>query len=122
MAVVGRAGVLDDKGLAERREQLAVMHQEHNAVLQQFGDGQPYVRDHYVTDCKYYAHRARESVILLGRRLIVMKAFEPHGEWLPLLDQISVDSRFAQKAMLAASRFAGLPEPAARNLRSAAGN
>lgn len=101
--------VLDGELLAERQKQVAVMNEHTNAVLAKFGDGMPYVREHYLDDLRYQGRRNIDAMLTMGRRLVVMREMEPHGDWLNLLEQAGIDPRYAQRLMLAAQRIASLP-------------
>lgn len=78
-------------------------HQE--AVLAQYGDGQPYDRTRYIDRCRYHMVRSAEEALEVGRCLIVMKECEGHGAWLPMLKEIGVEARAAQKLMQIALRY-----------------
>jgi hypothetical protein len=74
-------------------------------IVEQFGDGTPYNRRGYVIECRGLVVTTGEALLTLGKRLIVIKEHEPHGEFLDCLREIGIEPRFAQKAMQAALKF-----------------
>lgn len=84
--------------------ELAVATHQQN-VLAKYGDGQPYDRTRYIDRCRYHMVRSAEEALEVGRCLIVMKECEGHGAWLPMLKEIGVEARMAQKLMQIAMRY-----------------
>lgn len=76
-------------------------------IIKQYGHDTPYSRDHYLSKARGHIMRSAEEVLELGRCLIVMKEHEPHGEWIFILEDLSIDRRFAARTMQAAIKFAG---------------
>lgn len=74
-----------------------------------------YDRERLITEAQFYVRASAEALIELGRRLVVLREHEPHGEWLDACERIGVEPRFAQRAMQAAIKFA----PDAARLRVA---
>lgn len=83
----------------------AEVSEHQGVILAQYGDGLPYERLRYVDKCRYHMARSAEEALEVGRCLIVMKECEGHGDWLPLLDDIGLGLRTAQKMMQATVRF-----------------
>lgn len=109
--------VMDPDKLAARHGELVQMTKEQQALVDQFGDGLPYVREIYIAESQRDMRTAAEAAVRVGRRLIVMKAHEPHGEFLSGLQQIGIGADTAQRMMTAARRLEGLPNAApARHL------
>lgn len=84
--------------------ELAVATHQQN-VLAQYGDGQPYERNRYIDRCRYHMARSAEEALEVGRCLIVMRECEGHGGWLPMLDELGLGQRTAQKMMQVTVRF-----------------
>lgn len=84
-------------------EQALATHQQN--VLAQYGDGQPYDRNRYIDRCRYHMARSAEEALEVGRCLIVMRECEGHGGWLPMLDELGLGQRTAQKMMQVTVRF-----------------
>lgn len=96
-----------DLAVADQLPALQAAVSEHQEViLKQYGDGQPYERTRYVDRCRYHMARSAEEALEAGRCLIVMKECEGHGAWQPLLEEIGVGARTAQKMMQATVRYA----------------
>lgn len=113
--------VMDPDKLAVRHGELVQLSKEQQALVDQFGDGLPYVREIYIAESQRDLRTAAEAGVRIGRRLIVMKAHEAHGEWLGALSQIGISADTAQRMMAAARRLEALPNAApARHLIEAA--
>lgn len=114
---------LDAGALAERNQELVTMGEAQKHAIAQFGDGLPYVREIYIADAQHDLRLTAEAFVRVGRRLIVMKEHEAHGEWLNCLQQIGIGADTAGRMMEAARRLAALPNSAtSRNLLAAAGS
>lgn len=112
---------LDGTALAVRHGELVTMSAEQQALIDQFGDGLPYIREIYIAESQRDMRTAAEAGVRIGRRLIVMKAHEPHGEWMSSLAQLGIGQDTAERMMAAARRLAALPNSAtSRNLIEAA--
>lgn len=98
-----------------------VLRKQQAGAIEQFGDGLPYQRDHYIAEIRRDMARTIDAVLSIGRRLIVMKAHEAHGEWLGCLRSMGIDDRAAQRMMAAARRIDALPNasPVTHLLKSA---
>lgn len=108
---------LDAASLATRNQELVTMNEAQQAVIAQFGDGLPYVREIYIAESQRDMRMAAEAAVRVGRRLVVMKGHEAHGEWMNCLSQIGIGQDTAERMMAAARRLAALPNSApARNL------
>lgn len=113
--------VMDPDKLAARHGELVQMTKEQQALVDQFGDGLPYVREIYIAESQRDMRTAAEAAVRVGRRLIVMKAHEPRGEWMSSLAQLGIGQDTAERMMAAARRLEALPNSApARNLIEAA--
>lgn len=94
---------------AEDARREVALRKEMQQVLEKYGDGVPYVREACELRIRQNMGRAIESIIAIGRDLLVMRAHEAHGEWLPCLRRIGMEPRYAQRMMAAATRISGLP-------------
>lgn len=76
------------------------------AVLIQFGDGLAYDRTRLVHEARFYMAQSAESMLEAGKRLIVLKENEPHGEFIGIVEgQLGMALRTAQLIMKAAVKF-----------------
>lgn len=107
---------------ADAKQEIAV-RRRRDQVIEQFGDGLSYVREHSLARIRVEMTRTMESILACGRELLVMKAHEPHGEWLGCLRSIGLGEDNAERMMAAARRIDALPKnrAAARNLLTSAG-
>lgn len=104
---------------ADAKKEIA-LRERQGKVLAKFGDGLPYSRDHYVAEIRRGMVRSLETILDVGRRLLVMREHEPHGQWLPLLREIGLGEDHAQRMMAAAARIDSpqLAAPARKLLQS----
>ncbi len=54
---------------------------------------------------RFYQQRTAEACMELGKRLVLLKESSAHGEFLPRLDLLGIESRAAQRFMSAATKF-----------------
>jgi hypothetical protein len=68
-------------------------------------DGKPYDLDRIDNEVSFFQAQAGESLLEIGKRLILVKLHEDHGKFLAFLEKQNMGARSAQYAMLAAKRF-----------------
>ncbi|EBA4495593.1 DUF3102 domain-containing protein [Salmonella enterica] len=80
---------------------------EHRiAIMQQFGDGLPYERDRVVHEARFYMSQSAEAMLEAGKRLVILKENEPHGEFISIVEeQLSLSKRTAQVMMQASLKY-----------------
>ncbi|VFR34669.1 Phage protein [plant metagenome] len=95
--------VLDEAALAAQQNEAA----ERTALItQQFGAGQPYDRVRVVTEARFFMAQSAEAMLEAGKRLILVKEHEPHGEFQSIVqDQLGIALRTAQVMMKAAYKY-----------------
>ena len=54
---------------------------------------------------RFYQAQAASSLIELGKQIILLKAHEPHGQFLAAVEELGMAERSAQYAMAAAQKF-----------------
>ncbi|WP_198321689.1 MULTISPECIES: hypothetical protein [Methylococcus] len=106
--------------LPELVRQANEQHSSQLAVLERYGDGQPYDRARYIGKCRYHMQRSAEEALESGRALLVMKAHELHGDFLSCLENIGLEARLAQRMMQAAVKLGNAAT--SPHLVAAAGN
>lgn len=75
-------------------------------IIQQFGDGQPYERGRVISEAKFYMAQSAEAMLEAGKRLILIKEHEPHGEFIQIVEQqLGIHERAARRMMGAAIKF-----------------
>lgn len=106
---------------ADAKQEIAV-RRRLDQVIEQFGDGLTYVREHSLARIRLEMTRTIESILACGRELIVMKTHERHGEWLTCLRSIGLGEDNAERMMAAARRIDSrqIPRPS-RNLLTSVG-
>lgn len=80
---------------------------EHSQkAMAEYGDGQPYSRIRLVGEARFYLTQSAETMLEAGRRLIVIKEHEPHGEFQNIIEnEVGIDRNIARKMMQAAAKF-----------------
>ena len=77
-----------------------------NAIMQQFGDGLPYERDRIVHETRFYMAQSAEAMLEAGKRLVILKENEPHGDFIDIVEsQLSLSKRTAQVMMQASLKY-----------------
>ncbi|EBA4274868.1 DUF3102 domain-containing protein [Escherichia coli] len=85
---------------------LNAMTQHRMEIMQQFGDGLPYERDRIVHEARFYMDQSAEAMLEAGKRLVILKENEPHGEYVQIVkEQLNLEPRIAQKMAQAALKF-----------------
>ncbi|EKR7615304.1 DUF3102 domain-containing protein [Escherichia coli] len=85
---------------------LNAMTQHRMEIMQQFGDGLPYERDRIVHEARFYMDQSAEAMLEAGKRLVILKENEPHGEYAQIVkEQLNLEPRIAQKMAQAALKF-----------------
>ena len=98
---------IDHAALAEAGEKSLVLAEHLNKVIKQFGDGAPYEKLRLVDETKFFLQHSATAMLEAGKRLILIKEHEPHGEFLNTLEAIGIAERAARKMMQAAYKFCG---------------
>ncbi|MFT8211467.1 MAG: DUF3102 domain-containing protein [Symbiopectobacterium sp.] len=85
---------------------LNAMSEHRLVIMQQFGDGLPYERDRIVHETRFYMAQSAEAMLEAGKRLIILKENEPHGEFVEIVrEHLGIEPRIAQKMAQAALKF-----------------
>ena len=71
-----------------------------------YGDGLPYDRDRLVNETRWLMAQSAEAMLEAGKRLIVLKEHEPHGDFLRIVeDRLGMVPKVAQRMMQASVKF-----------------
>ncbi|HAX1635685.1 TPA: DUF3102 domain-containing protein [Escherichia coli] len=85
---------------------LNAMTEHRLEIMQQFGDGLPYERDRIVHEARFYMAQSAEAMLEAGKRLIILKENEPHGDFIDIVEsQLSLSKRTAQVMMQASLKY-----------------
>lgn len=96
---------LDEEALSRDMQDVDRRNQQVAKLDERFGSGLPYDRRRLVLEARSIVVLTGEALLELGKRLLLLKEHEPHGEFLQALGEIGVADRFARKAMQAALKF-----------------
>lgn len=76
------------------------------AIMEQFGEGLPYDRNRIVHEARFYMDQSAEAMLEAGKRLLILKENEPHGEFQTITrDELNLEPRIAQKMAQAALKY-----------------
>lgn len=85
---------------------LNAMTEHRLEIMQQFGDGLPYERDRIVHEARFYMAQSAEAMLEAGKRLIILKENEPHGDFIDIVEsQLSLSKRTVQVMMQASLKY-----------------
>ena len=85
---------------------LNAMTQHRMEIMQQFGDGLPYERDRVVHEARFYMAQSAEAMLEAGKRLIILKENEPHGEFIKSLEsELGLAYRTSVRMMQASTKY-----------------
>ncbi|WP_406850639.1 hypothetical protein WH390_02195 [Candidatus Arsenophonus nilaparvatae] len=77
-------------------------------VMARFGDGLPYERERIVHEARFYMAQSAEAMLEAGKRLIILKENEPHGEFTKILEKdLGLIPQTARRMMQASLKFLG---------------
>lgn len=75
-------------------------------ITEAYLDGQPYDRLRLVNEAGWCLAQSAEAMLEAGKRLLVIREHEPHGEFIGILeDRLNIDARVARRMMQAAAKF-----------------
>ncbi|GKW14791.1 hypothetical protein PEC301937_07410 [Pectobacterium carotovorum subsp. carotovorum] len=99
--------LVEDAPLAgDLNVKLNALTEHRMQVMAQFGDGLPYERDRIVHEARFYMAQSAEAMLEAGKRLIMLKENEPHGEFVEIVrEHLGIEPRIAQKMAQAALKF-----------------
>ncbi|EGL6630124.1 DUF3102 domain-containing protein [Salmonella enterica] len=97
--------------------------QHRMAIMEQFGEGLPYERTRIVHETRFYMTQSAEAMLEAGKRLVILKENEPHGEFISIIEkELNIEARVARRMMQASLKFLGTEsEPAKRSTLSVLG-
>lgn len=88
------------------KKELAEFQAHSNMITEQYLDGQQYDRLRLINETRLFLAQSAETMLEAGRRLIVMKEHEPHGEFINIIEQqLGMGSAIARRMMQAAAKF-----------------
>ncbi|EKO1025205.1 DUF3102 domain-containing protein [Salmonella enterica subsp. enterica] len=95
-------GVVPDSLNVELNE----ITQHRMAIMEQFGEGLPYERTRVIHEAKFYMSQSAEAMLEAGKRLVILKENEPHGDFTEIVtSQLGMAERTARLIMQAAMKY-----------------
>lgn len=90
-------------------DDLNAISEHRHLIMEQFGEGLPYDRSRIVHEAKFYMAQSAEAMLEAGKRLVILKENEPHGEFTTILeDQLGLAPQVARRMMQASIKFLGI--------------
>lgn len=90
---------------------LNAMTEHRLEIMQQFGDGLTYARERIIHETRFYMAQSAEAMLEAGKRLIILKENEPHGDFIDILEsELGLEPRVARRMMQASVKFLGNSE------------
>lgn len=79
----------------------------HSAeIMEKLGDGLPYEKHRIINETRFYMAQSAEAMLEAGKRLVILKEHEPHGDFETILrNQIGIPERTAQRLMQCAIKY-----------------
>ncbi len=85
---------------------LNAISEHRHLIMEQFGEGLPYDRSRIVHEAKFYMAQSAEAMLEAGKRLVILKENEPHGDFLDIVEsQLALSKRTAQVMMQASLKY-----------------
>lgn len=101
---------VDTGALNQGSNALVAMAGSAAQVAQMMGYELSYNRDRIVQEARFYMGTAAEAMLESGKRLVLLKEHEPHGEFTSIVeDQLGLPLRTAQQMMQAAVKYLSSP-------------
>ncbi|WP_290606035.1 helix-turn-helix domain-containing protein [Arsenophonus sp. ENCA] len=85
---------------------LNALAEHQQAIMDKYGEGLPYQRERIVHEARFYMAQSAEAMLEAGKRLIILKENEPHGDFMRIVkEQLGLEPRIAQKMAQAALKY-----------------
>ncbi|MDR5615511.1 MAG: DUF3102 domain-containing protein, partial [Arsenophonus sp.] len=85
---------------------LNALAEHQQAIMEKYGEGLPYQRERIVHEARFYMAQSAEAMLEAGKRLIIIKENEPHGEFTSIVtEQLGLNERTARLMMKASIKF-----------------
>lgn len=92
---------IDEEKLARDWENGGRLKMQMQAIDEQYADGAPYEKGCVENEARFYMGQSAQAMFELGKRLLLLKEHEPHGEFLNSLERIGIEERSARRMMQA---------------------
>lgn len=85
---------------------LNAINEHRQLIMAQFGEGLPYDRNRIVHEAKFYMAQSAEAMLEAGKRLLILKENEAHGEFVEIVEEgLGLHVRAAQRMMKASLKY-----------------
>lgn len=84
---------------------LAVIGPRQREIAARFGAGMPYDRVRVCDEARFFLGHAQAAFLEVGRRLILIKEHEPHGDYVQMVESLGLTDRTARRMMQATLKF-----------------
>ena len=98
----------DPKEAAKAAQVLAKVDRDREKLLDTYNGGLPYDRRLIISQVKVLTQNAFETVVEVGKRLILLKEFEGHGGFMKALEEIGLEYRTAHNMALVAQKLSNV--------------
>jgi hypothetical protein len=97
---------VDVEALAKSSSAMTALHEQNKEITDRYGDGLPYDRARVVSEARFFMGASAEAMLEAGKRLILLKENEPHGEFTEIVEErLGLSISTAQKLMRAAVKY-----------------
>jgi hypothetical protein len=103
--IIGDSGV-DTEALKSAAAMLPALAAQAGDAMKVIGYDLAYDRERVVQETRFFMAQSAEAMLEVGRRLLVLKEYEPHGEFVQIVEErLGLQARSAQMMMAAAAKF-----------------
>ena len=97
---------LNHEAIAADTQAATMLVQREAQIDASYGDGLPYDKARVVGEARWYMGQSAQAMLEAGRRLILLKEHEPHGDFMVIVEQqLQLNPRTAQRMMAAAAKY-----------------
>ncbi|MGL9774168.1 MAG: DUF3102 domain-containing protein, partial [Sodalis sp. (in: enterobacteria)] len=65
---------------------LNALAEHQQTIMDKYGEGLPYERERIVHEARFYMAQSAEAMLEVGKRLIILKENEPHGDFMKIVE------------------------------------
>lgn len=89
-----------------KKNDIEIFQAHSQEICEFYLDGQPYDRLRVVNEARFCLAQSAEQMLEAGKRLIVLKEHEGHGEFTTIVEtQLGMEERIARRLMQAAAKY-----------------
>ncbi len=95
---------IDEEKLARDWESGGQIAHQMRQVDEAYADGMAYHKERVESEAKFYMGQSAQAMFELGKRLLLLKEHEPHGEFLNSLQRVGIPQQSARRIMQATTK------------------